>query len=369
MTYVKFNYSSYSRSIAIGVDFENTTFSAPISEWSWISEGDHLRSKISSFDPLFQEWVDREVSYYGDYVFTDDGLLIEGDSRISRAKFEDQFGSFEITFDSHPTWTDLDYSGIKESIYAANNVFIATVNDDIIFAGNGDDILAGGGGDDILRGQQGIDIAVFPGSKEGYSLKLSSQFQLIVTDIDSSNQYYGIDKLTGIEVVSFDNQYFDMSDLRVEALLNSPTANSMYVNRLFNGHTGRHLFSANQSEIDYLVGGGQGWVDEGISYSTPQSPTAEVYRFYVSEEDRHFYTANQSERDSIIENNSGFVYEGVAYYAYGLGDHPLDAIPVIRYFNPVINSHLYSTSFEEQSVLANNSEWINEGLAWYGDSV
>ena len=77
MTYVKFNYSSYSRSIAIGVDFENTTFSAPISEWSWISEGDHLRSKISSFDPLFQEWVDREVSYYGDYVFTDDGLLIE----------------------------------------------------------------------------------------------------------------------------------------------------------------------------------------------------------------------------------------------------------------------------------------------------
>ena len=64
--------------------------------------------------------------------------------------------------------------------------------------GNGDDVLAGNAGNDIIKGEQGQDIAVFAGIKQGYSLQLSSKYQLTVSDIDMSNQDYGVDKLTGI---------------------------------------------------------------------------------------------------------------------------------------------------------------------------
>ena len=367
MSYVKFNFTTYPRSVALGAEFENTTFSAPINNWSWFRHDDHVSANISSFDPLFQEWIDRDVSYYGDFVFTDDGLLIESQSRVNRAKFEDKYGIFEITFDTPLTWEELDEHGIKESIYSLNNVLLGTINDDLLAAGNGDDILAGGRGNDILRGGKGQDIAVFNGLKQGFSLQLSSQYQLIVMDTDSLDQDYGVDQLTGIEVVVFNDEYFSMNDLRLEALLNSPVSSSRHVKRLLNSQTGKYLFSAIQSEIDFLVGGGTGWVNEGISYSAPQSETAEVYRFFVSSENRHFYTANQSERDIIISQMSDFIYEGVAYNAYSVDDHPLDAIPVIRYFNPENKTHLYSTSLEEQNNLSQDANWINEGLAWLGD--
>ena len=369
MSYIKFNFASYPRSIAFGVEFENTTFSAPISDWSWLRQGDYLSTSISSFDPLFQEWIDRDVYYYGDYSFTDDGFLVERDSRINAVKFEDSYGVFEISFDTPMTWEELDTSGIKQSIYASNNVVVGTVNDDLILGGNGDDVLAGNAGNDIIKGEQGQDIAVFAGIKQGYSLQLSSKYQLTVSDIDMSNQDYGVDKLTGIEVVVFNDEYFSMSDLRLEALLDNPGSVSRNVNRLFNSLTGKHLFSAIQSEIDYLVGGDVGWSNEGISYAAPQSPTADVHRFFVSTENRHFYTATQSEKDIIISRMSDFVYEGVAYSAYSVDDYPMGAVPVIRYFNPLIKSHLYSTSPEEQNILDQDSNWINEGLAWYGEPM
>ena len=369
MSFIRFDLTSYSRSIALGVEYENTTLSAPINEWSWVLDGDKIFSQISSFDPLFQECIDRNVSYYGDFNFTDNGLLIESESRISKAKFEDVHGTFEVTFDVPLTWKELNYSSIKENIYDSNNVFVGTINDDLISAGKGDDVLAGGEGDDIVNGEEGLDIAVFVGEKDQYLIHLSSQFQLIVSDIDPSDRDYGEDKLTGIEVVAFNEEYFAMSDLRLEALLNSPASVSRNVNRLFNSHTGKHLFSANQLEIDYLVGGGNGWSNEGISYSTPESPTAEIYRFLVASENRHFYTANQAERDNIIAQLPDFVYEGIAYNAYSIKDYPQDAIPVVRYFNPVINTHLYSTSSEEQHILDKSPQWINEGLAWFGDPI
>ena len=367
MSYIKFNFVSYARSIAFGVEFENTTFSAPISDWSWARRDNYLSTRISSFDPLFQEWIDRDVSYYGDYSFTEDGTLVEEDSLISTAIFEDSYGAFEVSFDTPLTWKELDKHGIKENIYASDNVVVGTINDDLIIGGNGNDILGGYLGNDIIKGGRGQDIAVFAGMKQGFSLQLSSEYQLTVSDIDSSNQDYGVDKLTGIELVVFNDEYYSMSDLRFEALLNSPFSVSRQVNRLFNSSTGKHLFTAIQSEIDYLVGGDAGWVNEGVSYAIPQSPTAEVHRFFVFSENRHFYTANQFEKDFIISQMSDFRYEGVAYNVYSVDDYPLSAIPVIRYFNPVSKTHLYSTSSYEQSILDQDSNWINEGLAWYGD--
>ena len=140
------------------------------------------------------------------------------------------------------------------------------------------------------------------------------------------------------------------------------------VYRLFNQPLGRHLFSMNVQEVDILTG--SGWVNEGIAYFSPTSPTAEVHRFFVQGENRHFYTANMAEKDAIVasSNLSHYIYEGIAYKAYSHDDKPENSVAVVRFYNTNTGSHLYSTSSYEQSLLANDLSWINEGIAWYGDA-
>ena len=50
-------------------------------------------------------------------MFTDDGLLIENESRINRAIFEDTHGIFEFMFDNPLTWKELDESGIRKHLF------------------------------------------------------------------------------------------------------------------------------------------------------------------------------------------------------------------------------------------------------------
>ena len=152
--------------------------------------------------------------------------------------------------------------------------------------------------------------------------------------------------------------------LQVDKLINPRK-----VYRLFNQSSGRHLFSMNSQEVDILTGAD--WVNEGVSYSSPQAATTDVYRFYVNGEDRHFYTASTAERDRIMANQalSHYSYEGAAYQAYGGIDAPEGAVAVVRFLNENTGSHLYSTSGLEQNILSSDSSWINEGIAWYGDSI
>ena len=140
--------------------------------------------------------------------------------------------------------------------------------------------------------------------------------------------------------------------------------------RLYNSSSGKHLFSSNKNEINILTGGS--WKNEGALYYTPEEATAEVFRFYVSDENRHFYTALESERDMIIGNKeifSGWEYEGGAFSAYSTSNYANDATAVVRYLNTENGSHVYSTSTYEQGLLDESSNWINEGIAWYGDPM
>jgi len=145
------------------------------------------------------------------------------------------------------------------------------------------------------------------------------------------------------------------------------------VHRLYNSSLGKHLFSSNEYVIDFLTGrGGGAWQDEGVIYIAPKVATADVFHFYIPSEGRHFYTALESERDFIIGNQeifSGWRYEGAAFSAYSTSDYPDDAVAVVRYLNQETGSHVYSTSAYEQSLLDQNSNWMNEGIAWFGDPM
>jgi len=143
------------------------------------------------------------------------------------------------------------------------------------------------------------------------------------------------------------------------------------VKRLYNSSTGKHLFSNNEYEIALLEEGG--WQNEGTSYFTPaeRTGTADIYRFFVASEGRHFYTALEYEKDLIKDSqeykDAGWQFEGKAFTAFASSDDSDTAVGVVRYFNQETGLHVYSTSSIEQGVLDQDVNWINEGVAWYGN--
>ena len=142
------------------------------------------------------------------------------------------------------------------------------------------------------------------------------------------------------------------------------------VKRLFNQSTGKHLFSSNQTEVDYLTGGSLGWVDEGTAYKNSSSGDISVYRFMVN--GSHFYTANESEKELLISDPtfSHFFFEGEAHKAFSSDSVVgLDIIPVKRFYITTTDSHVFSSSPVEQEILAKNSIFIDEGIAWYSEST
>ena len=322
MPYSTYNYSNYGRGVGHGITFSKRSYSNPINLYNWIVSDSYIYSEQELFNPYLNELIEVVGAIYGSFVYSSyDGSLNE--------------------------------------------------DDDQLYGDGGNDNFNGWQGNDLIDGGDGTDIVFYSAPKSGYSLKLTSQYQLLIRDIDPSDGDDGTDRLTGIESVNFGSNInpINIENLRSEALFNTPANISNSVNRLLNISTGKHLFSANKTEMDYLTGGGYGWVDEGTSYLTPSNSTAEVYRFLISDEGRHFYTANKNERDLIRSNLSNFIYEGIAYEVYSVDDHPADATAVVRYYNSSINSHVYSTSGYEQMLLNQNPQWINEGIAWYGEAA
>lgn len=147
-----------------------------------------------------------------------------------------------------------------------------------------------------------------------------------------------------------------------------PNDNQITVYRLFSPSLNIHLFSSNSSEIDLLTGldSNQSFINEGIAYTISESAPDQLFRFYNINSNSHFYSANVIERDLLISNSSeGFIYEGVAFNIY-LDKTNSSLQPVTRYFNPISSTHFFTSSPEEQQILAiSHPHLINEGIAWY----
>lgn len=364
MGYLRYDYSLAKASVRHGLVYENSATTRPINSWNWFYGTYRVYGEFEVYSPHYPVWTESYVTIRGYFEYNDGGDIDLNNSTVSHMQINDtSTGSYSLSFDNHMTYSDL----IEDSnLYNTNTSINGSRYGDTIYAENGDDVIRGGGGNDTIFGGSGQDRAVYSGHKGQYSVGLSSSYQLTISD----NLYSeGVDQITGIETIEFGGLSYDVEALRYEALLNAPAQVSNRVSRLFNQPSGKHLFSANQNEIDYLTGGGYGWVNEGTSYLTPSAPTAEVYRFLVSDQNRHFYTANQNERDYIKSFMSNFVYEGVAYNVYSTEDHPANAVAVVRYYNSSLNSHVYSTSAYEQYVLNQDPLWTNEGTAWYGEAA
>ena len=142
-----------------------------------------------------------------------------------------------------------------------------------------------------------------------------------------------------------------------------------YVYRLRNDRSGKYLFSSNQAEIDIITG--IGWTNEGIAYKSPaESPikTSSLHRYNMNG-NGHFYTANEYEKE-IIDATTSWDYDGVAFsvYSHEQVQPAVNVLAVRRYINSESGNHLYSTSSYEQSILDASTQWVNEGIAWYGEA-
>ena len=367
MSFYRFDYSqATSGGARHGLIYEESAIIENINYWNWSWSGTQIYFEQEIYSPYDPIW--REVKTYlnGNFNFSDYeyGEVDEFNSFISSGRIiYESGGSASFGFDIPVRVSDiLDI----RNIYDRNNFVNGSNFGDIIYGEGGDDVVIGAGGNDEIDGGYGFDKAVYLGPRNRYSVQLSPTHQLRIQDLSGAE---GTDVLTGVEVVEFGGLIYGMEALRLDVLLSTPAQVSNQVRRLYNQNSGKHLFSANQTEIDFLTGGGYGWNNEGTSYLTPSDATAEVFRFYVTDEQRHFYTANESERDFIISNLDDFIYEGKAYDAYSIDDRPTNAVAVVRYYNSALNSHVYSTSTYEQSVLNQDSMWMNEGIAWYGDEM
>ena len=114
------------------------------------------------------------------------------------------------------------------------------------------------------------------------------------------------------------------------------------------------------------------WTFEGIAYFTlgdGSNPDAlPVYRFWSPVLSSHFYTINEAEKDMLLRDFPNiWTLDGIAFYAFSEGRQPADSCPVYRFWSGVLNSHFYTTSEKERDNLISSfpDVWTFEGVAWY----
>ncbi|EME8213778.1 glycoside hydrolase family 73 protein, partial [Enterococcus faecium] len=125
--------------------------------------------------------------------------------------------------------------------------------------------------------------------------------------------------------------------------------------RLYNPHSGEHLYTLNQSEKNSLPK--YGWKYEGVSWLAPNQGTA-VYRLYNPYSGDHLYTSNWGEINNLTR--IGWRYEGISFYSGGPKN-------ILRLFNPYekIGTHHFTLSTEEKNYLVTLG-WRYEGKCFSG---
>lgn len=129
------------------------------------------------------------------------------------------------------------------------------------------------------------------------------------------------------------------------------------VSRLYNPHTGEHLYTPSVAERDRLVR--LGWRSEGVGWTASSSGVL-VWRLYNPHAagGDHMYTADPDEFSDLVR--AGWRSDGPMWYSSG-------ETPVYRQYNPYARagSHNYTTSKAESDHLVSLG-WRYEGIAWYG---
>jgi hypothetical protein len=145
------------------------------------------------------------------------------------------------------------------------------------------------------------------------------------------------------------------------------------VYRFFSPVYGCQFFTANEAEAFKLIDDYPDvWTFEGVGfYALPSASLAgalPVYRFWSPVLLSHFYTIKEGEKNKLIDQYPDiWVFEGVAFFAFTADVRPAETAPMYRLWNSQTGCHRYTFSETERDELINNFPdiWIYEEIAWY----
>jgi hypothetical protein len=148
------------------------------------------------------------------------------------------------------------------------------------------------------------------------------------------------------------------------------------VYRFWSPLTSGHFYTMDETEKDHILATypSSVWTYEGINYkallTAGNTAARPIYRFWSPSALGHFYTIDEAERDKLLTTypSSVWTYEGIAFYAFAEGEQPASAMPVYRFWSPLVSHHFFTMDQTERDhVLATYSAdvWTYEGVAWY----
>ena len=123
---------------------------------------------------------------------------------------------------------------------------------------------------------------------------------------------------------------------------------------LMNSTYSTTIFQIQQDDIDAAT----------AIYGNINDGKVTVHRFFNPDSGGHFFTADNDEKDNVIQN-SIFNSEGAGFRAFAAAsDNHGDTIPVYRFLNKKLGSHLF-TSFEMEKVhLMTLDDFVYEGIGF-----
>lgn len=167
------------------------------------------------------------------------------------------------------------------------------------------------------------------------------------------------DDLNG--VYNIDGEYYHISSGTIIGLYNfedieeiKTVDGSVPMYRMYNPGSGEHFYTANYSDVGFLVD--VGWNYENIAWFAP-SEGKPLYKMYNPNGGYHFFTTDSEGRDYLVE--VGWIYEGISCYSGG-------NVKIFRAYNPNATGagHLFTSNKADINSLVQVG-WIDEGIAWY----
>ena len=130
--------------------------------------------------------------------------------------------------------------------------------------------------------------------------------------------------------------------------------------RLFDPHSGEHLYTSHMEEVTHLVG--QGWDWERAQTMLVPKVGVPVYRLFNPTNGDHHYTTDTWEA-KVLTTQKGWLYDfngGAAFYGAKSGR------PVYRINDPHASrfGHLFTADANERNVHLREG-WEDEKIAWY----
>ena len=131
--------------------------------------------------------------------------------------------------------------------------------------------------------------------------------------------------------------------------------------RLFDPHSGEHLYTTHREEVDHLQG--QGWDWETAQTMLLPKSGVPVWRLFDPSKGDHHYTTDAWEA-KVLTTQKGWVYDfGGAPAFFGAKS----GRPVYRINNTHATrfAHLFTADTNERNVHLREGGWENENIAWY----